>query len=202
MTKESIRIFGLMQKLRKLLFKEIFIYRHHIEPRVQLYVPRKEPSLFPLNCIDVIRSTYAYLEIAQEKRSEDYWDVDENRHPSDPWTGVTRFTLLKTLLKGYKQSRERLTKIQTTSHPDHIWPDALTRIEKATQRRKKQEWVIEKLLFHAKDLFPNMHSGNRCSKKQQEPKSLKKRRDSIVLTLQVKDGILYCITTLCKNSFR
>ena len=40
--------------------------------------------------------------------------------------------------------RERLTKIQTTSHPDHMWPVARIRIGKAAQRREKQEWAIEK----------------------------------------------------------
>ena len=40
MTKESIRIFGLTQKLGK-----NFIYRHHIEPRSSTNVPRKESFL-------------------------------------------------------------------------------------------------------------------------------------------------------------
>ena len=45
----------------------------------------------------------------------------------------------------------RLTKIQTTSRPDHEWPDAWTRIGKAAQRREKQEWAIEKpILEHAR----------------------------------------------------
>ena len=57
----------------------------------------------------------------------------------------TRFTLLnETPPKGYMWSGVRLTKIQTTSRPDHIWPDAWTRIGKAAQRREKQEWAIEK----------------------------------------------------------
>ena len=38
----------------------------------------------------------------------------------------------------------RLTKIQTTSRPDHILSDAWIRIWKAAQRREKQEWTIEK----------------------------------------------------------
>ena len=38
----------------------------------------------------------------------------------------------------------RLTKIQTTSRPDQIWPDAWKRIGKAAQRREKEEWAIEK----------------------------------------------------------
>ena len=50
-------------------------------------------------------------------------------------------------------SRERLTKIQTTSRPDHIWPNAWTRIGKAAQEREKQEWAIENWkLEHAGDL--------------------------------------------------
>ena len=52
--------------------------------------------------------------------------------------------------------RERLTKIQTTSRPDHIWPDTWTRSGKATQRREKQEWAIEKPKpEHARDLRGN-----------------------------------------------
>ena len=42
---------------------------------------------------------------------------------------------------------------RTTSRPDHIWPDAWTRIGKAAQRREKQEWAIEKpKLEHARKL--------------------------------------------------
>ena len=43
-----------------------FIYRHHIEPRVQLYVPREESFPIPLKYIDVIRSTHTDLDAAQE----------------------------------------------------------------------------------------------------------------------------------------
>ena len=35
--------------------QEDFIYRHHVEPRVQLYVPKEESFPFPLKYIDVIR---------------------------------------------------------------------------------------------------------------------------------------------------
>ena len=46
----------------------------------------------------------------------------------DSWMNFTRFTLNETLLKGYNKPGGRLMKIQTTSRPDYIWPDALTRI--------------------------------------------------------------------------
>ena len=130
------------------------IYRQHIEPRVQLYVPQEESFPIPLKDIDVIRSTLTDLDVAQEKRIDDYWNVDGSRNRSDSWTGFTRFTLLnETPPKKHIKFGRRLTKIHTTSRPDHIWPNAWTRIGKAAQRREKQEWAIEKpKLEHARKL--------------------------------------------------
>ena len=48
---------------------------------VELYVPREESYPFPLSKIDVTRSTYADLEIAQEKRIYDDLEVPQDlRH--------------------------------------------------------------------------------------------------------------------------
>ena len=44
--------------------------------------------------------------------------------------------LNETLPIGYMWSGRRLTKIHTTSHPHHIWPDAWTRIGKAAQKKR------------------------------------------------------------------
>ena len=44
-----------------------FIYRHHVEPRVHLYVPREESIRISLKYSDVIRSTHKDLDVAQEK---------------------------------------------------------------------------------------------------------------------------------------
>ena len=41
-------------------------------------------------------------------------------------------------------SGERLTKIQTTTRPDHVSPEVWTKIGKAAQNREKQEWAKEK----------------------------------------------------------
>ena len=38
----------------------------------------------------------------------------------------------------------RLTKIQTTTRPDHVWPEVWTKIGKAAQNREEQEWKNEK----------------------------------------------------------
>ena len=50
-------------------------------------------------------------------------------------------------------SGRRLTKIQTTSRPDHVWPDAWTRIGKVAQSREKTGKANEKpKLEHTRDL--------------------------------------------------
>ena len=72
-----------------------FIYRHHNEPRVQLYVPKEDTFPILLKYIDVTRSTHTDLDVMQEKRIDDYWNVDANRSLSDSWKGITKFTLLK-----------------------------------------------------------------------------------------------------------
>ena len=53
-----------------------FIYRHHVEPRVKLYSPREESFPIPLKYIDVTRTTHTNLDVKQEKRINDYWNID------------------------------------------------------------------------------------------------------------------------------
>ena len=61
------------------------------------------------------------------------------------------FSCWTKLLRKDMWSGRRLTTIQTTSRPDHIWPDAWTTIGKAAQRTEKTEWAIEKpKLGHAR----------------------------------------------------
>ena len=71
-----------------------FIYRHHVEPRVKLYSPREESFPIPLRYIDVTRTTHTNSDVKQERRIDDYWNIDGSRDLSDPWTGFTQFTLL------------------------------------------------------------------------------------------------------------
>ena len=66
-----------------------FIYRHHVEPRVQLYSPREESFPIPLKYIEISTIYCTNLDVKQEKRIDDYWNVDGSRDLSDPWTGFT-----------------------------------------------------------------------------------------------------------------
>ena len=67
---------------------------HHVEPRVKLYSPRDESFPIPLKYIDVTRIAHTNLDVKQEKRIDDYWNIDGSRDLSGPWTGFTQFTLL------------------------------------------------------------------------------------------------------------
>ena len=60
-----------------------FIYRHHVEPRVKLYSPREESFPIPLKYIDVSRTTRTNLDVKQERRIDDYWNIDGSRDLSD-----------------------------------------------------------------------------------------------------------------------
>ena len=83
----------------------------------------------PLKYIDVSRSTHTNLDVKQERRIDDYWNIAGSRDLSDPWTGFTQFTLLEEKAPdGYMRSGVRLTRKQLTSRPDHLWPELWTKL--------------------------------------------------------------------------
>ena len=45
--------------------------------------------------IAVSRTTHTHLDVKQEKRIDDYWNIDGPRDLSDPWTDFTQFTLFE-----------------------------------------------------------------------------------------------------------
>ena len=64
---------------------------------------------------------------------------------SDAWTGFTRFTILNEKPPdGYTWSGRRLTKKQTTSRPDFVWPEIWKEMSDASKRKENQKWAIEK----------------------------------------------------------
>ena len=113
-----------------------------MEPRVKLYSPREESFPIPLKYINVTRTTHTNLDVKQEKRIDDYWNIDGSRDLSDPWTGFTQFTLLEEKPPdGYMWSWGILTrKRQVTSRPDHLWPELWN-----AKLKGKQKWSNEEL---------------------------------------------------------
>ena len=69
---------------------------------------RNQSFPVPLKYIDVSRPTHTNLDVKQEKRIDDFWNIDGSRDLSDPWTGFTQFTLLEEKPpEGYTVVRER-----------------------------------------------------------------------------------------------
>ena len=66
-----------------------YIYRHHVEPRGKLFVPREESFLVPLKYINVSRVTRTTLDVMLESCIDDYWKGKGDRDLSDAWTGFT-----------------------------------------------------------------------------------------------------------------
>ena len=122
-----------------------FIYRHHVEPRVKLYSSREESFPIPLKYIDVSRTTLTNLDVKQEKRIDDYWNIDDSRDLSDSWTVFTQFTVLNEKPPDGKMwCGRRLTKRQVTSTPDHLWLKLWTKLARNAKLKEKHKWAIEK----------------------------------------------------------
>ena len=86
------------------------------------------------------------MDVKQEKRIDDYWNIDGSRDLSDPWTGFTQFTLLEEKAPdGYLWSGVKLTRKQLTSRPDHLWPELWKSMGKNAKLKEKQKWSEEKL---------------------------------------------------------
>ena len=105
---------------------------------------KEESFPIPLKYIDVTRITHTSLDVLLEKQFEHYWNVDGERELSDAWTGSTKFNLLKERPPDrYTWCGWRLTRKQTTSRPDNVWPDMWKHMSDAAKSKAKQKWAIE-----------------------------------------------------------
>ena len=88
-----------------------FIYRHHVVPRVKLYMPRGDTFPISLKFIDVTKNTHTSSDVMLEISIDDYWNVDGDRELSHTWTCFTRFSILSEKPPdGYTWSGGRLTR--------------------------------------------------------------------------------------------
>ena len=86
------------------------------------------------------------MDLKQEKRIDDYWNIDGSRYLSDPWTGFTQFAILDEKAPfGYTWSGEILTRKQLTSRPDHLWPELWKSMGKNAKLKERQKWSEEKI---------------------------------------------------------
>ena len=95
--------------------------------------------------MDENKIIHTNLNVKQEKRIDDYWNIDASRDLSDPWTGFTQFTLVEEKPPdGYVWSGERLTRWQVTSRPDYLWPGLWIKLGRNAQLKEKHKLSNEK----------------------------------------------------------
>ena len=86
------------------------------------------------------------MDVKQERRIDDYWNIDGSRDLSDSCTGFTQFTLLEEKPPdGFLWSGGRLTRKQLTSRPDYLRPELWEKMGKNAKLKERQKWSHEKL---------------------------------------------------------
>ena len=122
-----------------------FIYRHHVEPRVKLYLPREASFPIPLKYIDVTRAARKSLDKMLDKISTiigTFMEV-ENCHIRGHVSLGSPYWIRKHRMEKRGPGR-RLTRKQTTSRPHLLWPEIWKDMSEASKRRENQKWAIEK----------------------------------------------------------
>ena len=118
-----------------------FIYRHHVEPRVKMHMPERRIIFFSA---EVCRRYQKYFFITSCNAGIEHWLLLECWwrvvHLSDTWTGFKRVTILKEKPPdGFSWSGRRLTRKQTTSRPEKLWPEMWKHMSGASKRKEKQK---------------------------------------------------------------
>ena len=113
-----------------------FFYRHHVEPRVKLYVPREEVFSIPPRYIDVTRATRTTLDVMLERRIDDYWNIEGDRD---------RFTILNektsrwvSMVRGAvdREANDIQVRLVVARNVEgHV---------RSSATKRKQNWAIEK----------------------------------------------------------
>ena len=92
-----------------------------LNPESNFTCREKNNSLFHWNTLTSPELQEQNLDVMQESRIDDDWNIDGSRDLSVSWTGFTQFTPLdEKPPDGYLWSGEGLTKRQATSTPDHL----------------------------------------------------------------------------------
>ena len=112
-----------------------------------------DPPPVPMNCIDVKRRTITSLDTADEKDIHDFADgaIACRRDLSEPWVGETRYCKLWKTPPGYDMIDGRMTRLQITNRPPHIWPEIWQGMSKKSRSSAIAEWARdEKLIDEAR----------------------------------------------------
>ena len=90
--------------------------------------------------------SHTHLDFKQERRIDDYWNIDGSRDLSDSWTDVTQSSLeVRNSHTDICVSGGSLTRRQATSRPDHLWPEHWITMGRSGKLLEKHKWSDEEL---------------------------------------------------------
>ena len=117
--------------------------RHHVEPRIGMFVPTEDNCPIPLKWIDVMRITKTDLDIDGYKNIDDVWTPDDphsKRELPETWTGSTAFfPLMPKPPNGWDYVEGRLTRIYASQRPANIWPEQWSMMSRAQRQKAVEE---------------------------------------------------------------
>ena len=122
-----------------------FVYRHHVEPRVKLYVTRKESFPIPLKYIDVTGATNTSLDVTLQKTSTIFGTLleIENCQIRGQVSQVSPYSKKNHKMDFHGPGRD-WKENKRTSRLDRVWPEMWKHMSDASKRKEKQKWSIEK----------------------------------------------------------
>ena len=94
----------------------------------------------------VSKTAHTNLDVKQQKRIDDFWNIDGSRDLSDPWTGFTQFTLLdEKAPDGCTWSGGKIDEKAAYIQAKSFMARALEVNGKECKLKEKQKWSNEKL---------------------------------------------------------
>ncbi len=124
------------------------LVRIHNAPRRAMFdvTTCDDPPPIPMNCVDVEHRTITSLENHDEQDIRDFADgiIACRRELSEPWAGETRYHKLWKCPEGLNMIDGRMTSIQSTSRPPHVWPEVLQSVSKKQRETSVYLWATDK----------------------------------------------------------
>ena len=117
---------------------ENYIYGHHVQPRVKLYVSNGGQFPFSLKSLDVVRRTSTAMDVLLESRRDDSWNVDGGQMLPVPWTSFIQFSMLNEKPpNGYTWPWERSTKCRQHPGPSIYGQKCGPTYRKSSEEKRK-----------------------------------------------------------------
>ena len=103
------------------IFLGIGFYRHHIQARVELYVPKESSFPFPIMFFDVVRWRNTTVDVLQERSMTVVTSIVGTIKAVD-WMHPVLVVEWNPIRRGTWSESERLPQIRAASRPEYVWP--------------------------------------------------------------------------------